>query len=102
MDRIADRPRRCTGGDDGAPALGHGLGDQPARPRAAAWRWSPRASSSRSRSSTLRGLDCQYGQGYYFARPLTADALAELLHRQAEEPGWNLVPASDVARRVAR
>ena len=25
--------------------------------------------------STLRGLDCQYGQGYYFARPLTADAL---------------------------
>jgi diguanylate cyclase (GGDEF)-like protein/PAS domain S-box-containing protein len=42
--------------------------------------------------STLRGLDCQYGQGYYFARPLPADALAELLHRQAEEPGWSLVP----------
>jgi EAL domain-containing protein (putative c-di-GMP-specific phosphodiesterase class I) len=42
--------------------------------------------------STLRGLDCQYGQGYYFARPLPAGALAELLHRQAEEPGWSLVP----------
>ena len=40
--------------------------------------------------STLRGLDCQYGQGYYFARPLTADALGDLLHRQAGEPGWNL------------
>ncbi|MFL6097584.1 MAG: putative bifunctional diguanylate cyclase/phosphodiesterase, partial [Blastococcus sp.] len=42
--------------------------------------------------STLRGLDCQYGQGYYFARPLTADALAGLLARQADEPGWSLVP----------
>ena len=29
--------------------------------------------------STLRGLDCQYGQGYYFARPLTADALADFM-----------------------
>jgi diguanylate cyclase (GGDEF)-like protein/PAS domain S-box-containing protein len=42
--------------------------------------------------STLRGLDCQYGQGFYFARPLTADALADLLIRQADEPGWSLVP----------
>jgi diguanylate cyclase (GGDEF)-like protein/PAS domain S-box-containing protein len=42
--------------------------------------------------STLRGLDCQYGQGYYFARPLPADGLAALLHREAEEPGWSLVP----------
>jgi len=42
--------------------------------------------------STLRGLDCQYGQGFYFARPLPADALAELLLRQAEEPGWTLIP----------
>ena len=42
--------------------------------------------------STLRGLDCQYGQGYYFARPLTADALGALLTRQADEPGWSLVP----------
>jgi EAL domain-containing protein (putative c-di-GMP-specific phosphodiesterase class I) len=48
--------------------------------------------------STLRGLDCQYGQGYYFARPLPADALARLLLRQAEEPGWSLVPDSDGAR----
>jgi diguanylate cyclase (GGDEF)-like protein/PAS domain S-box-containing protein len=42
--------------------------------------------------TTLRGLDCQYGQGYYFARPLTPDALGDLLHRQADEPGWSLVP----------
>ena len=40
--------------------------------------------------SALRGLACQYGQGYYFARPLTSGALGELLHRQADEPGWNL------------
>ena len=45
----------------------------------------------------LRGLDCQYGQGYYFARPLPADALAELLHRQADEPGWSLVPEPGTA-----
>jgi EAL domain-containing protein (putative c-di-GMP-specific phosphodiesterase class I) len=41
--------------------------------------------------SALQGLDCQYGQGYYFARPLTPDALAALLDRQADEPGWNLM-----------
>jgi diguanylate cyclase (GGDEF)-like protein/PAS domain S-box-containing protein len=38
----------------------------------------------------LRGLDCQYGQGYYFARPLTADDLAAVLLRQADDPGWSL------------
>jgi EAL domain-containing protein (putative c-di-GMP-specific phosphodiesterase class I) len=43
--------------------------------------------------ATLRSLSCQYGQGYYFARPLAPDALAELLHQQNEEPGWNLDPA---------
>ena len=43
--------------------------------------------------STLRGLDCQYGQGYYFARPLPRPTRsATLLHRQAEEPGWSLGP----------
>jgi EAL domain-containing protein (putative c-di-GMP-specific phosphodiesterase class I) len=35
----------------------------------------------------LRGLDCQYGQGYYFARPLTPDALDALLHRQIDGQG---------------
>ncbi|TFV89892.1 EAL domain-containing protein [Blastococcus sp. CT_GayMR16] len=48
----------------------------------------------REQVSTLQGLACQYGQGYYFARPLTSGALAELLHRQADEPGWNLEPSS--------
>ena len=37
--------------------------------------------------STLRGLACQYGQGYYFARPLTPDALDALLDRQADGAG---------------
>jgi diguanylate cyclase (GGDEF)-like protein/PAS domain S-box-containing protein len=40
--------------------------------------------------SALRGLDCQYGQGYYFARPLTAEDLAAVLLRQADDPGWSL------------
>jgi EAL domain-containing protein (putative c-di-GMP-specific phosphodiesterase class I) len=43
--------------------------------------------------STLRALSCQYGQGYYFAKPLAPEALAELLHQQSAEPGWNLDPA---------
>jgi EAL domain-containing protein (putative c-di-GMP-specific phosphodiesterase class I) len=42
--------------------------------------------------TTLRGLDCQYGQGYYFAKPLTSDDLTDLLRQQAAEPGWNLDP----------
>jgi diguanylate cyclase (GGDEF)-like protein/PAS domain S-box-containing protein len=51
----------------------------------------------REQVTALRGLACQFGQGYYFAKPLTATALAELLHQQAEEPGWNLEPAADAA-----
>jgi diguanylate cyclase (GGDEF)-like protein/PAS domain S-box-containing protein len=55
----------------------------------------------REQVSTLQGLACQYGQGYYFARPLTSGALAELLHRQAEEPGWNLEASSQAAQALA-
>jgi EAL domain-containing protein (putative c-di-GMP-specific phosphodiesterase class I) len=55
----------------------------------------------REQVSTLQGLACQYGQGYYFARPLTSGALAELLHRQAEEPGWNLEPSLHLGQAVA-
>ena len=33
--------------------------------------------------STLQGLDCQYGQGYFFARPLPSDALSALLEQRA-------------------
>jgi EAL domain-containing protein (putative c-di-GMP-specific phosphodiesterase class I) len=49
----------------------------------------------REQVTALQGLACQYGQGYYFARPLTSVALAELLHRQADEPGWNLESVQD-------
>ena len=35
--------------------------------------------------ASLRNLRCKYGQGYYFSRPLTADAAAALL---AEHPVW--------------
>jgi diguanylate cyclase (GGDEF)-like protein/PAS domain S-box-containing protein len=50
--------------------------------------------------STLQGLSCQYGQGYYFARPLTSDALGDLLHRQADEPGWTLEPSAQLVEPV--
>jgi diguanylate cyclase (GGDEF)-like protein/PAS domain S-box-containing protein len=33
--------------------------------------------------STLQHLDCQYGQGYFFARPLPSDALTALLEQRA-------------------
>jgi sensor c-di-GMP phosphodiesterase-like protein len=43
---------------------------------------------------TLRGLDCQYGQGYYFARPLPPAALDTLLHQQSDGSGFGaLIPA---------
>jgi EAL domain-containing protein (putative c-di-GMP-specific phosphodiesterase class I) len=32
----------------------------------------------------LRALGCANGQGYYFARPLTADHLSQLLRGSAE------------------
>jgi hypothetical protein len=44
---------------------------------------------------TLRGLDCQYGQGYYFAKPLTPDDLGALLLRQSDEPDFSLVLQAD-------
>jgi len=38
----------------------------------------------------LRALDCDYGQGYYFSRPLTGDGVADLLHAGVEGDvvGW--------------
>jgi len=33
--------------------------------------------------ATLRALKCHRGQGYYFARPLAADAAGEMLSRNA-------------------
>jgi EAL domain-containing protein (putative c-di-GMP-specific phosphodiesterase class I) len=50
--------------------------------------------------ATLRGLACHYGQGYYFARPLAPDGLADLLRRQTDEPGWGVEPSR--AEAVAR
>jgi EAL domain-containing protein (putative c-di-GMP-specific phosphodiesterase class I) len=47
--------------------------------------------------STLRDLACQYGQGYYFARPLSPDDLGTLLRRQADEPGWDLAASRSAA-----
>ncbi|HUF85509.1 MAG TPA: EAL domain-containing protein [Acidimicrobiia bacterium] len=38
----------------------------------------------------LRELDCNYGQGYYFSKPLTADAVHDLLRAgvEGEVVGW--------------
>ena len=49
VDRIGEPSAGRAGGRRRAGSIGHGLGDQPARPRAAPADWSPRASSSRSR-----------------------------------------------------
>jgi diguanylate cyclase (GGDEF)-like protein/PAS domain S-box-containing protein len=36
--------------------------------------------------TTLRGLGCDLGQGFYFARPMEADAVLEYLRDRAESP----------------
>ena len=51
----------------------------------------------RQQVSALRGLACHFGQGYYFAKPLTPDALTDLLERQAGEPGWSMEPAEQTS-----
>ncbi|MCW2635278.1 MAG: diguanylate cyclase [Blastococcus sp.] len=55
----------------------------------------------REQVSALRGLACQYGQGFYFARPLTPGALGDLLTRLTDEPGWSLEQAALDAEAVA-
>jgi len=94
VDRIADpSPGLPDDGDHGAQRsvmvaaiaqLAHALGLQMVA----------EGIEAAEQANTLRGLECQYGQGYYFARPLTSDDLADLLQRQADEPGWTLDPRS--------
>ena len=89
VDRIGETPDELLGPDD-APQqpvmvsaisqLGHALNLQLVA----------EGIEQREQVRMLRGLACQYGQGYYFAKPLTSGALADMLHRQAEEPGWTL------------
>jgi diguanylate cyclase (GGDEF)-like protein/PAS domain S-box-containing protein len=96
VDRLADQPPGGPSDDDGSAArpvmvaaisqLGHALSLQMVA----------EGIEGPEQVSTLRGLDCQYGQGYYFARPLPADALADLLHQQADEPGWSLLGGSSL------
>jgi diguanylate cyclase (GGDEF)-like protein/PAS domain S-box-containing protein len=43
----------------------------------------------REQVSTLQDLACEYGQGYFFARPLTADALTTMLGERAGELAWH-------------
>jgi diguanylate cyclase (GGDEF)-like protein len=42
----------------------------------------------------LRALDCDLGQGYYFARPLAADGVAELLRQGELAPAPASAPAA--------
>jgi diguanylate cyclase (GGDEF)-like protein/PAS domain S-box-containing protein len=50
--------------------------------------------------SYLRSLDCEYAQGYYFSRPLSADSVAEMLAADADLVCPPIVPR-EVAELVA-
>ena len=47
--------------------------------------WSPKAWRRPARLLQLRDLGCQFGQGYFFSRPLTAGAATAIL---AAPPNW--------------
>jgi EAL domain-containing protein (putative c-di-GMP-specific phosphodiesterase class I) len=43
----------------------------------------------------LRALGCQYGQGFFFAKPLTADQIDDLLPRLPSGEPWTPIATSD-------
>jgi EAL domain-containing protein (putative c-di-GMP-specific phosphodiesterase class I) len=98
IDRIADQPVGAPSEDDGGASrsvmvsaisqLGHALSLQMVA----------EGIEGPEQVTTLRGLDCQYGQGYYFARPLPADALADLLSEQSDGRGWSLLAEGEQVR----
>lgn len=48
-------------------------------------------------ATQLLAMNCEYGQGFFFAQPLTADAATNLLIQQQQQPHWS-VPRPDVSR----
>ena len=48
-------------------------------------------------ATQLLAMNCEYGQGFFFAQPLTADAATDLLTQQELQPHWR-VPQQEVAQ----
>jgi len=91
VDRIADLP---AGGEDGGAQRSVMVSAISQLAHALKLQMVAEGIEQPEQVDTLRGLGCQYGQGYYFARPLTADALGDLVSRQADD----LVPGAAFTR----
>ena len=74
-----DRPRVHRPGDGELRGLGIRPRDRRARPDARTCASSPRASRSRTSSTGCAQLGCEFGQGFLFARPMSASAIQALI-----------------------
>ena len=63
----------------------HRGGDREPRTTSSGWRWWPRGSRRLEQVAKLRGLGCEYGQGFFFSHPVDGDEVEGLITRAVHE-----------------